>query len=159
MPQKFFRIAVRDSAGEEELNPFLSSHRVVSVERRVVDLGENSFWALCVDFLATTPGSGAALSGKRARIDYREVLSAEDFAVFVKLRDLRKQLAQSEAVPVYMIFTNEQLADMVRRRAGSKADLEAIAGVGDARVTKYGPQFLSLLQQAGLNHEASRATP
>jgi hypothetical protein len=42
-------------------------------------------------------------------------------------------------VPVYTIFTNEQLAQMVQSRATTKAALEKIAGVGDARIEKYTP--------------------
>ena len=73
----------------------------------------------------------------------------------MKLRDLRKQLAQAEAVPVYTIFTNDQLAEMVRRRLNTVADLQTIVGVGEARVSKYGPAFLTALQAAGGNRETS----
>jgi superfamily II DNA helicase RecQ len=156
MALKFFHMAVRgDPSVEEELNAFLSSHRVLSVERRFVDLGENSFWALCVDYLPGTNGQPTAGFGKKGRIDYREVLPPEQFAVFAHLRELRKQLAQSESVPVYTIFTNDQLADMVRRNVNSKADLEAIAGVGDSRISKYGAQFLARLRAAAPKNEAS----
>ena len=140
---------------EKELNNFLSSVQVLSVDRQFVDRGENSFWAICVDYLPSSAASAGQAAGRKGRIDYREVLPPEQFAVFAKLRDLRKQLAQAEAVPVYTIFTNDQLAEMVRRRVASKADLEAIAGVGDARVSKYGPQFLALVQAAGGNRETS----
>jgi hypothetical protein len=44
---------------------------------------------------------------------------------------------------------------MVRCQVSTKADLEGIAGVGDARVGKYGPQFLAVLQAAGGNRETS----
>ena len=110
---------------------------------------------LCVDYLPSSTGAPGPAAGRNRRIDYREELSPQAFAVFAKLRDLRKELAQAEAVPVYTIFTNDQLAEMVRRRIASKADLEAIAGVGDARVSKYGPQFLAALQAAGGNGETS----
>jgi len=73
------------------------------------------------------------------------VLSPDDFAVFARLRDLRKEIAKEEAVPVYTIFTNEQLATLVTARARSKADLEKVAGVGDARIEKYGERFLAAL--------------
>ena len=33
---------------EAELNSFLQSHRVLSVERRWVDQGSQSFWAICI---------------------------------------------------------------------------------------------------------------
>jgi len=50
MALKFFTIAIREPAeAEAELNGFLRSHRTLSVDRRFVNLGENSFWAVCVD--------------------------------------------------------------------------------------------------------------
>jgi hypothetical protein len=49
---------------------------VLVVDRRWVDQGENSFWALCVDYLDSSGGAGP--TGKdgaaRNRIDYREKL-------------------------------------------------------------------------------------
>ena len=156
MALKFFTVAIRDSApAEAELNAFLNSQRILAVDRKFVDLGENSFWVLCVDYLPSAGSIPGQVFGKKARIDYREILAPEDFALFVKLRDLRKQIAQAEAVPVYTIFTNDQLAEMVRLRANSKADLEKIAGVGDARIGKYGSKFLEPLQ-AAIIHETSR---
>ncbi len=81
-------------------------------------------------------------------MDYKEILKPEDFAVFARLRDLRKEIAQAEAVPVYTIFTNEQLAQMVQQKATSKTGLEKVAGVGDARIEKYGSRVLTVLQAA-----------
>src|SRR4051794_11223824 len=116
MALKFFTIPLQNpSLGEEEVNAFLSSHRVLQVERRFVDVGVNSFWAVCVDYLAGGAVQASQGFGKKGRVDYRELLPPAEFAVFAKLRELRKQLAQTESVPVYTIFTNEQIAEMVRR--------------------------------------------
>ncbi len=98
---------------QAELNAFLRGHRVLTVDRRWVELGENSYWAICVDYLESAGSSAQNQQGKngsRNKIDYRERLSAEDFAIFARLRQLRKEISQAEAVPVYMVFTNEQLA-------------------------------------------------
>ena len=97
---------------------------------------------------AESSGSPAARNGAaRGKVDYREVLSPEDFAVFARLRQVRKEIAQAEAVPVYTVFTNEQLAQMVQARATTKAALEKIAGVGDARIEKYGARVLEFLRR------------
>ena len=53
-------------------------------------------------------------------------------------------------MPAYAVFTNEQLAEMVQRRVTSAAALREIAGIGEARVEKYGPAFLDLIEQAAL---------
>lgn len=130
---------VRESgAAEAEPNAFLAGQRVLAAERRFVDLGADSFWAVCVEYLragaaGSAGGEGGAGAGRKGRIDYREVLPPAEFAVFARLRDLRKELAQAEGVPVYTIFTNEQLAEMVRRRAATAADLEGIGKTGCAR--------------------------
>src|SRR5271156_4888271 len=101
MPLKFFTIPVRDSGpAEEELNAFLGSHRVLAIDRNLIDLGENSFWALCVDFLPAGSGQAGSAMGKKGRVDYREILPAQEFLVFAKLRELRKQIAQAESIPV-----------------------------------------------------------
>ncbi len=45
MAYRFFTIAIRaPEAAQAELNGFLRSHRVLVVERRWVDQGENSLW-------------------------------------------------------------------------------------------------------------------
>ncbi len=133
---------------EAELNSFLRSHRVLSIERRWVDQGPASFWAFCVDYLdAAIPRANNRFDrgGQRPKVDYKEKLSAGDFEVYCKLREFRKQLSQTEAVPVYTVFTNEQLAHMAEKKARSKASLEEITGVGDARLEKYGERLLTFL--------------
>jgi superfamily II DNA helicase RecQ len=149
MAFRFFSIPIQGCRQtERELNSFLRSHSIVSVDRRFVDQGIASVWSLCVDY--AEPGGGEVANANRgalprSRVDYREVLSAEQFAAFSKLRDARKKISQSEGTPVYTVFTNEQLAQMVQQQVGSKADLERIVGVGDSRVEKYGERILQAL--------------
>lgn len=150
MAFKFFVVPIHGSDGVEvELNAFLRNHKVLSLDRRWVDQGGNSFWSFCIDYLDSAAGSTrAAASGRQAaRVDYRELLNDKEFVLFAKLRDLRKDVAQAEGIPVYSVFNNEQLAQMVQKRVRTKADLEAIVGVGEARIEKYAARFLELLGQ------------
>ncbi|WP_089945525.1 HRDC domain-containing protein [Candidatus Entotheonella palauensis] len=146
MKMQFFSIPVLDpeSAGHA-LNVFLASHHVVQVDRQFVADGAGSMWSVCVSYI---DGEGRPEPEKRQkRIDYREVLPAHEFAVFDKLRTLRKELADAEGVAAYNLFTNKQLADMIRRRIVSLAGLKSLDGVGDGRVEKYGKAFLRILRQ------------
>jgi superfamily II DNA helicase RecQ len=146
MQLKAFTIPVHDDgAAIEEVNAFLRSHRILAVDRHFVQDGANSVWAICICYLgdSTRP---QAVSTKRPKVDYREVLSQTDFALFARLRALRKQLAEGEGVPAYALFTNEQLAEMVQRRVNSTAGLKEIDGVGDGRIEKYGAAFLTVLK-------------
>ena len=133
------------SEDEESLNRHLSSTRILNLEKHFVADGENSFWSICVTS-QTGPARGQkAPPTKKPAIDYRDVLSVDDFAVFAKLRTLRKELAEREAVPPYAVFTNEQLAAIAQQRVNSLSALKAIEGVGDARVDKYGLSVTTLM--------------
>ena len=157
MALRFFLIPVSQSSlFEQELNDFISSHKVVSIDRQLIDQGINSFWAICVDYfnLATsTTGNNPNLS--RNRVDYKTILAPEEFSVFSRLRELRKEMALTEAVPVYALFTNEQLAQMVLRRCRSRSDLTEIEGVSDTKLDKYAAQILPVLLTLEAHPDAS----
>lgn len=128
----------------EDLNAYVASKRVVSVVQHLV---QSPGGAMLV-FVVQSVGSGGKSGGTPGRkIDYKDELSEADFAVFSRLRDERKRMAEAESVPVYTIFTNDQLAEMVKRKATTLAEIATIEGVGKARVEKYGPRLVALLAQ------------
>lgn len=150
MSFKFFVVPIRDDgSAERELNAFLSSHRVLDVDRRWVDQGVSSYWGFCIDYVSSgVAGPNVDRRGGKEKIDYKEKLNPADFALYLELRDLRKELSQRETVPVYTLFTNHQLAEVASQRPKAKAALSRIAGIGDARVEKYGDAVLQILSRA-----------
>jgi superfamily II DNA helicase RecQ len=152
MPFKFFTVSPHGAEqAERGMNTFLRAHRILAVDRRWVEQGSASFWSFCIDFLDGPPPAASPAprpGGPRAKVDYREVLEPEEFAVYARLRERRKEIAAAETVPVYTIFTNEQLARMVQARATTRAALEKIEGVGDGRLDKYGARMLEILAGA-----------
>lgn len=159
MQFKFFKIPANDSGTfADELNTFLRGHRILSVERELVNGDGGVFWALCVEHLAAANHEVPSNSTGKGKIDYRERLNAGDFAVFSMLRDIRKELAERDGVPVYAVFTNEQIAEMVTTKANSLAALRKIDGVGDARIEKYGNRFVAALQGEMVAHSAEQSS-
>jgi superfamily II DNA helicase RecQ len=147
MRLKHFTIPALDStSGEEDLNRFLAAHRILNIERQFIQNGTHSHWCYAINYqeLDDRP----AQVKKRGKVDYKELLSERDFAIYSRLRDLRKRLAEQEGVPVYALCTNEQMAAMVQQRIGTLAQMQAIDGIGEGRVRKYGQAFLDLLKTA-----------
>ncbi len=159
MQYKFFGIPATDAAeAEAELNAFLRGHRVTTVQRELVLEVGGAYWALCVEYIE---GPGGVASGKgsgRPRVDYKEVLSEEDFAVYSRLRERRRELAEQEAVPVYAVCTNEQLAEMAKRRVSTAAGLQEIEGFGEAKAAKYAAGFLDILAPPVETHDSGTAS-
>ncbi len=136
---KFFTISTRSILADEELlNRFLRQNRVLTIHREFVHDGINSCWSLAIEYLSgdnQTTGQPSVRSGKN-RVDYKEVLSPEDFGVFAKLREWRKEKAGETGVPVYTVFTNEQLAQIAIKGILSKTGLREIDGIGESRIKK-----------------------
>ena len=125
-----------------EVNAFLAAHRVLRVERSF----EGGSWHLLVEYDERGDGPSWRL-GRGQKVDYREVLNADDFATFAKLREVRKRLAEADGVAVFAVATNEQLAQFAREKAKTLAALQAIPGFGAARAEKYGEAFLAALAE------------
>ncbi len=132
----FFIPVGDDGRAQDELNSFLRSQRVLAVEKAFVETG----WSFCVEWLE----GGKPSFQKKGKVDYREVLTPEQFTAFSRLREKRKELAQRDGVQLYAVMTNEQLAEMVRLEIKSSDALHQISGLGSARIEKYGEEFMSL---------------
>ena len=150
MQFKVFHIAISgNSEAEEELNKFLRSHRIVTVHRELARTASGTIWCFCVEYIDQAAVKSSATSTpfqkKGERVDYKEILSESDFMMFSKIRDLRKELAIADSIPVYTVCTNEHLAQMVLNRCSSLASLQQIPGFGEAKIQKYGKRFLELL--------------
>ena len=81
-----------------DLNSFLSNHRVVSVNREVVNCNGNQILLFTVE---TISGEVQESVKSRQRVDYREQLSEDQYALFNLLRDERKRLADNDAIPEF----------------------------------------------------------
>lgn len=144
MKLQFFAVpAMQPEGAVEALNGFLGTHRVVGLDRQFVSDGASSFWSVCVSYLDASQGAPAPF--RKEKVDYRQVLDERDFLVYAELRALRKTIAEQDGLPAYALFTNEQLAEMVTRRAVTTAAMGEIEGIGKARLEKYGATFAATL--------------
>ena len=72
---------------------------------------------------------------------------APDGELFQRLRALRRQLADTEGVPAYIVFSDAVLARMAATRPTDEAELLAVPGIGPAKLARYGAAFLRLLRE------------
>jgi ATP-dependent DNA helicase RecQ len=81
-------------------------------------------------------------------------LAIEVSTLFTILRTLRKQIADEQQVPPYVIFPDKSLMDMAEKRPQNLREFEDVYGVGSNKRDKYGQVFLEAIrnfsQQQGL---------
>jgi ATP-dependent DNA helicase RecQ len=68
--------------------------------------------------------------------------------LFIKLRALRKRIADEAGVPPYVVFPDRTLREMALIRPRDEDALALIYGVGNAKLQKYGVIFLATIGDA-----------
>lgn len=106
-------------------------------------------WTLLVSYRPGGNGKRAAAhGGRRQSTDWRATLAEEEQPLFDALRKWRNDRARQEGKPAYILLTNQQLAELARRRPASAAELREVQGVGDAKAQDLGPDILGLVSAA-----------
>jgi ATP-dependent DNA helicase RecQ len=78
----------------------------------------------------------------------RTVLPTDiDVALWEALRERRRQLAEEQGVPPYVIFHDRTLQEMCINLPRDTAQFGRLTGVGDRKLDKYGKQFLQVISE------------
>ncbi|MDH5545383.1 MAG: DNA helicase RecQ [Gammaproteobacteria bacterium] len=70
-----------------------------------------------------------------------------DEDLFNALREKRRELAQQNGVPPYIIFHDQTLQSMARLRPLNLEAMRFISGVGEQKLQRYGEVFLKVVQE------------
>ena len=81
-------------------------------------------------------------------VNLAETHDAGDEDLFQQLRIVRKELANRDNVPPFVVFSDATLRDMAKRRPRNRTEMLAVSGVGQAKFEKYGDPFLAVTKQA-----------
>ena len=96
----------------------------------------------------TARGRARPAAKARGPVDFADPASE---ALFQALRQLRLALAKSQGVAPYVIFHDSTLAELARLRPSRLEQLHGITGIGQAKLERYGAEFLAVInaQEAG----------
>ncbi|MBK5447365.1 DNA helicase RecQ [Bacillus sp. TH22] len=81
---------------------------------------------------------------RKERVETRQIV--QDHPLFEVLREVRKEIAQGEGVPPFVIFSDQTLKDMCAKMPQSDSELLTVKGIGEHKLVKYGSQFLQAVQ-------------
>lgn len=109
--------------------------------------------------LCLTQASGAALKAeeplmlasprlqKASYWQQKPIQKGYDRALFTKLRELRKVIADSEDIAPFIVFNDATLAELARIQPKTSREMLNVSGIGDVKLSRYGQPFLSLIKE------------
>jgi ATP-dependent DNA helicase RecQ len=103
------------------------------------------------DLLAEAPKRAKAARLKGApQVQAPEPIPAEgEEALYLRLKALRKRLADERGVPAYVVFTDATLQAMAAYRPATPEHFLALSGVGLKKLQQYGDAFLEEIRSFG----------
>ena len=104
--------------------------------------GSSEVW-LRRDVEVSARKSSKAERGSRAKVGYAEV---SDDPLWLALKAKRMELAKEQGVPPYVIFHDSTLLEIHQQKPASLSAMSLITGVGQAKLERYGDEFLQVLE-------------
>lgn len=87
------------------------------------------------------------LKESKKKIKERHSTKSTNNPLFEHLRSLRRQLADEENKPPFMIFSDATLHEMTELKPHTEEELLAVSGVGQHKLLHYGHHFLKALNE------------
>jgi len=126
-----------------ELNKFMASHQIISKQQYLVTREGVPYMVFCLEYV--TGGHQTTHEGQGSKSDVWNRLDTAQREIFNRLRDFRNQLAEQEHVKPFVVFTNDQLGEIILGQVTTMESMRKIKDVGKARMEKYAHRFLPML--------------
>lgn len=77
----------------------------------------------------------------------RIIVGDEDKPLWDALRTLRREMAEKQGVPAYIIFNDKTLFEMLKHKPSDLEAMSHISGVGQFKLEQYGEDFVGLIRK------------
>jgi ATP-dependent DNA helicase RecQ len=85
--------------------------------------------------------------GRKSGAGQPAPLQGSEGGLFDALRAMRKQLADEQNVPAYVVFHDATLREIAQRKPRDEGELSSIPGIGAAKLARYGSAVMKVLSE------------
>lgn len=110
--------------------------------------GESGFGAFAVASEGSEATTASRLTRKKKTQRAEPVLDRYQEERFQKLKNWRKDKAQSMDTPAFIIFSDRTLKEIAMKAPANFDQLRSIYGIGDEKVEKFGPEIMKICAKA-----------
>ena len=99
------------------------------------------------NLMLRAPDAKRSLTKKETRNQAQAAVNETDRELFQALRQKRMEIARLQNLPPYVIFHDKTLIELAAARPKSRAEMANVPGIGEVKLDRYGPAFLSVIAQ------------
>ena len=125
------------------LQEFIKDKEVLSLREHFFVQNGMPYLAVMVTYRGLSVETVAQAESKKRDESWKEMLSEDDWPLFNALREWRQKIANAKGFAPYIICTNKELAELVRKRPQTLSELAGLYGFGPAKIQKYGKDIIA----------------
>lgn len=137
MPFRILTIPFNPDKGaflEEDLNRFCLNKKIKTWQAEFFTSTKKAYWTVFLEYEEVLEPAKK-----------QDHLSEPEKLLFQRLKEWRKQKAEAGGVPVYIIATNGELNELIKKTPKTIEALKAIRGFGQKKIEKYGKELTDLI--------------
>ena len=148
---KVFTLQFSDRLGgfnDEPVQEFVRDKDVMEVRDHFFERDGVPHLALVLIYRAGVqagPAQSETSAKGKAKEDWRAQLTDEEWPLFNALREWRTERSKSDGVPPYVIATNRQFVEIIKKHPDTLSHLGTVDGFGQAKLKHYGADILRLI--------------
>ena len=127
----------REIFQDEDFTRFLLNKRVKRLQPEFFQANSKAYWTVFVEYETVVVQENAS---DKDHLDDAQSLFMKRF------RQWRKEKAEKEGIPVFIIATNKQLVDVIRHAPVSLESLRSIHGFGKKKIERYGKEIVEIVK-------------
>lgn len=141
--------ADKELFSDDDLSRFLLNKRVLGLHPQFFQTQSRPYWTVFIEYEAVVGEE----QPKSDNLDDAQRLLLQ------RLKEWRKQAAEEGGVPVFIVATNKQLLDVVRRAPRSLEALREVQGFGKKKIERHGKQVLDIVSAFFEKRPVRKETP
>jgi superfamily II DNA helicase RecQ len=112
---------------DDEVNKFIINKKIFEYKINFFCEDNRNYWTVIIVYETVIE-----------KVSISKEMTEVERILFDKFREWRKETAENEGIPVYIVATNNQIASIIRLRPKSLEQLKTIDGFGKKKIEKYG---------------------
>ncbi|CAN2041859.1 HRDC domain-containing protein [Candidatus Magnetomoraceae bacterium gMMP-15] len=126
---------------DEDLTDFLLNKKIKTLRPEFFQLNGRAYWTVFVEYKTILDDKVQAV-----KMSQSKALNDAQKLLFQRFREWRKEKAKKNGVPVFIIATNSELIEVVKRNPSTMEALRQIHGFGKKKVEQHGKDILNIIK-------------
>ncbi len=121
---------------DDEVHKFCLNKKVKRTETHFFQNNNKAYWTILIEYDDIL---------EEEKNNHQINLNEPEKLLYQRFREWRKNKAESDGVPVYIVATNSEVMELIKKTPKTLEILRTIRGFGKKKIEKYGKEIVEII--------------